>query len=607
MTASILVVDDEPAIQDILTWSLAAEGYRVATAGSCEEALTRVEEQDFDVIVTDIVMPGLNGLDLLERSRVLNPRASVIVMTAYAALETAITALRRGACDYLEKPFSVDVLKERVHRLLQYRETIWKDGLLRRALQPPLAGHTLVGESDAIRSVREQISLAARTSSNVLITGESGVGKELVARAVHAASARQDAEFVPLNCGAIPETLLESQLFGHVRGAFTTAVQANPGLFATATHGTLFLDEIGELPLQLQVKLLRVLEDKSSSRSAAPRRCRWTPGSSPAPTAISAREMEAGRFREDLFYRLNVVHLMVPPLRERRGDIPILVDHLVHRLNAKLGTRCLGVERDALWSLISRPWHGNVRELENILERTIVLGGNDLISLRDLPPDHEPRRASPRSSRRRAPLRAPAPDGRPGRHPVRQAQGRPRAGDQPRVALPQASRRRGRGRNDLLEVAGRLRPVRSERGRGPQMGEDAGLELGEGLAEGASKFARRSLESLNDAKYALQPVESSALDQIVRHEECELVDRDRALARMPRGEALWRPVGREIESPLQQRPWLRRPDVPPPAARPTCPGPGARASRRRPTPPCPPRAIARHALRRRRARSATRG
>jgi DNA-binding NtrC family response regulator len=400
MTASILVVDDEPAIQDILSWSLAAEGYRVATAGSGEEALTRVEEQDFDVIVTDIVMPGLNGLDLLERSRVLNPRASVIVMTAYAALETAITALRRGACDYLEKPFSVDVLKERVHRLLQYRETIWKDGLLRRALQPPLASHTLVGESDAIRAVREQIALAARTSSNVLITGESGVGKELVARAVHAASARGDAEFVPVNCGAIPETLLESQLFGHVRGAFTTAVQANPGLFVAASRGTLFLDEIGELPLQLQVKLLRVLEEKCVLPVG---------GTKPVPVDARiiastnrdlGREMEAGRFREDLFYRLNVVQLSVPPLRERRGDIPILVDHLVARLNAKLGTRCLGVERDALWSLISRPWRGNVRELENVLERTIVLGRGDLIAVRDLSPDRgSPNGAPPQDLR----------------------------------------------------------------------------------------------------------------------------------------------------------------------------------------------------------------
>jgi two-component system response regulator PilR (NtrC family) len=384
MTASILVVDDEPAIQDILTWALSAEGYRVATAGNGEEALARVEREDFDIIVTDIVMPGLDGLEVLERSRVLNPRAAVIVMTAYAALETAIAALRRGASDYLEKPFSVDLLKERVQRLLQYRETLWKDRLVQRAMQPRAVAHSLVGESDAIRSLREQITLAARTPSNVLITGESGVGKELVARAVHDEGARHDEAFVAINCGAIPEALLESQLFGHVRGAFTTAVQANQGLFVAASQGTLFLDEIGELPLSLQVKLLRVIEDK----------CVLPVGGTkalPVDTRIIAstnrdleREVEAGRFREDLFYRLNVVHLVVPPLRERRGDIPVLVDHLVDRLNTKLGTHCLGVERDALWSLIGRPWKGNVRELENILERAIVLGGNDLISLRDL-------------------------------------------------------------------------------------------------------------------------------------------------------------------------------------------------------------------------------
>ena len=384
MTASILVVDDEKAIQEILAFTLTAEGYEVATVGSGEEALTRVEQQDFDVILTDIVMPGVDGLEVLERSRLLNPRASVIVMTAYAALETAISALRGGACDFLEKPFEIDDLKQRVRRLLQFRETIWKDRLVPRALQERPAGGTLIGESDAIRAVREQITLAARTPSNVLITGESGVGKELVAHAIHDASARHDCPFVAVNCGAIPEPLLESQLFGHVRGAFTTAVQANPGLFVAASRGTLFLDEIGEMPLPLQVKLLRVIEDKSVLPVGGTKAL-------PVDTRIIAstnrdleREVEAGRFREDLFYRLNVVHLLVPPLRERRGDIPVLVDHLVHRLNAKLGTHCLGVERDALWSLIGRPWKGNVRELENVLERAIVLGGNDLISMRDL-------------------------------------------------------------------------------------------------------------------------------------------------------------------------------------------------------------------------------
>jgi DNA-binding NtrC family response regulator len=387
MTASILVVDDEKAIQEILAFTLTAEGYEVATAGSGEEALTRVERQDFDVILTDIVMPGVDGLEVLERSRLLNPRASVIVMTAYAALETAISALRGGACDFLEKPFEIEDLKQRVRRLLQFRETIWKDRLVPRALQERPAGGTLIGESDAIRAVREQITLAARTPSNVLITGESGVGKELVAHAIHDASARRDCPFVAVNCGAIPEPLLESQLFGHVRGAFTTAVQANPGLFVAANRGTLFLDEIGELPLPLQVKLLRVIEDTLVLPVGGTRAVQVDTRIIASTNRDLAREVEAGRFREDLFYRLNVVHLGVPPLRERRGDIPLLVDHLIERLNAKLGTRCLGVEREALWTLIGRPWKGNVRELEHVLERAIVLGGGELVSLRDLSAD----------------------------------------------------------------------------------------------------------------------------------------------------------------------------------------------------------------------------
>ena len=387
MTASILVVDDQPSMQDALNTSLQSEGYRVATACSGEEALTRIEAQEFDIVLTDLVMPGLNGLDLLERSRVLDPGAAVIVMTGYATLETAVAALRRGACDYLEKPFSLDELTRCVRRLLQYHEVLGKERLLRRALHPPRVAHTLVGESIAIQAVREKIARCARTPSGVLISGESGVGKELAARAIHAASWRADREFIALNCGAIPETLLESQLFGYVRGAFTTAVQANPGLFVAASRGTLFLDEIGELPLGLQVKLLRVIEEKHV----------WPVGGT-KPSAVDVRiiastnrdlaaEVAGGRFREDLFYRLNVVHLTLPPLRERRSDIPLLVDHLVERLNARLGTRFLGVEREALGALTSQPWKGNVRELQNVLERAMVLGSGDLISLRHLAAD----------------------------------------------------------------------------------------------------------------------------------------------------------------------------------------------------------------------------
>ncbi len=385
MTASILVVDDVPDMREILNHSLAGEGYRVATASSGDEALTRLEEHEFDVIVSDIVMPGVGGLEILEKSRLLDPRVAVILMTGHATLDTAIAALRRGACDYLEKPFPLDELKVRVQRLIELRDELWKGRLQQRALQPRPDGRILIGESAPMRVVRDQIAKSARARSNVLITGESGTGKELVAGELHAASARRDQAFVAVNCGAIPEALLESQLFGHVRGAFTTAVHANPGLFAVASRGTLFLDEIGELPFALQVKLLRVIEERHV----------WPVGATrPVPVDVRliastnrdlAQEVTAGRFREDLFYRLNVVRLELPPLRERRSDIPLLVDHLVHRLNVKLGTVVLGVEREALRALISHPWRGNVRELENILERAMVLGDGELISLQHLP------------------------------------------------------------------------------------------------------------------------------------------------------------------------------------------------------------------------------
>ena len=385
MTASILVVDDVPDMREILNHSLAGEGYRVATASSGDEALTRLEEHEFDVIVSDIVMPGVGGLEILEKSRLLDPRVAVILMTGHATLDTAIAALRRGACDYLEKPFPLDELKVRVQRLIELRDELWKGRLQQRALQPRPDGRILIGESAPMRVVRDQIAKSARARSNVLITGESGTGKELVAGELHAASARRDQAFVAVNCGAIPEALLESQLFGHVRGAFTTAVHANPGLFAVASRGTLFLDEIGELPFALQVKLLRVIEERHV----------WPVGATrPVPVDVRliastnrdlAQEVTAGRFREDLFYRLNVVRLELPPLRERRSDIPLLVDHLVHRLNAKLGTVVLGVEREALRALISHPWRGNVRELENVLERAMVLGDGELILLEHLP------------------------------------------------------------------------------------------------------------------------------------------------------------------------------------------------------------------------------
>ena len=379
MSASILVVDDEPVVREALRRLLSLDGYDVVVAVSGDEALSCIPRQGFDVIVSDIRMPGLNGLQLLERLRAANPRVGVILVTAYADVDTAVEALRLGANDFLLKPFEMDDLRRSVERVLRLCQEA-DPGRTPRAVAARPAAQTLVGESPQMIAVRAHIARCATMPSNVLITGESGVGKELVAGAIHAASPRSEQPFIPVNCGAIPETLIESQLFGHVRGAFTNALSANPGLFVAADHGTLFLDEIGELPQAVQVKLLRVIEDRHV----------WAVGATKAvPVDVRiivstnrdlSAEVEGGRFREDLFYRLNVVHIKVPPLRERRADIPLLVEHLMRRLNAKLRTGFVAIDPEALRALVEQPWKGNVRELENILERAMVLGGGTTLS-----------------------------------------------------------------------------------------------------------------------------------------------------------------------------------------------------------------------------------
>jgi two-component system response regulator PilR (NtrC family) len=385
MAINILVVDDEPASRESLSDILSDEGYETAVAANGKEALAALETNDFDLVITDLRMPEMDGVELLKQIRHVRPQTLVILMTAYASVETAVGALREGAHDYMIKPLSFEDALTKIARLLESRQLAWQIQILRREVEGRFDFENLVGESAAMKNIATLIRKVAPTDSTVLITGESGVGKEVVARAVHHHSKRDERIFLPINCGAIPENLLESQLFGHVRGAFTGAITSQQGLFHRAKGGTIFLDEIGELPLSLQVKLLRVLEDGEVM-----------PVGATEPTYIDVRIIAAtnrdleelcasGEFREDLYYRLNVFGIEIPPLRERREDIPVLVDFLVRRHNQEMNHHFNGVENAAMRILMSAPWKGNVRELDNVIEHAMILGADEWIRREDLP------------------------------------------------------------------------------------------------------------------------------------------------------------------------------------------------------------------------------
>jgi DNA-binding NtrC family response regulator len=391
MTPAILVVDDEPTMQETLRWSLEADGYRVSTAGSGEDAVARMETEEFDAVITDIILPGMTGLEVLDKARSLTPPRPVILITAYATVDTAVEALRRGAFDYVQKPLSLKDLQFRVRRALA------------RPLSPTRIAEScpndLIGDSPVMTAVRRRIADAAATASNVLITGESGTGKELVARAIHNASSRRASPLVAVNCAAIPEHLFESQLFGHTRGAFTGAVRTNPGLLLMANRGTLFLDEIGELSPSLQVKLLRVIEDRAVLALGAIRPVSTDVRIIASTNRDLPREVTAGRFREDLFYRLKVIHITLPPLREHPEDIPVIVEHLIRRLSVRLAMDVVGITDDALGMLTRHCWKGNVRELEHVIESAMVAGKAGMIT-----PDHLPSDLGPSPAEAGAPL-----------------------------------------------------------------------------------------------------------------------------------------------------------------------------------------------------------
>jgi two-component system response regulator AtoC len=383
----ILVVDDEENFRHILSVILKKERYEVETASNGEEALQRISNSTFDQVLCDIRMPGMDGLDFLKEVRKTEADANVIMMSAYGTLDTAVEAMKLGAYDYISKPFKPDEIILTLKKA-EERERLRKENeLLRKEVKREYSFDNIVSKNEKMQGIFDMIQKVAPYKSTILITGESGTGKEVVARALHYHSDRSQSPFMPVNCGAIPENLLESELFGHSKGAFTDAIRTKKGLFEEADGGTLFLDEIGELPPQLQVKLLRVLQDGEIRRVGEAKAIQIDVRIVAATVKDLVKEVNEGRFRDDLFYRLNVVPVHIPPLRDRREDIPLLVTHFMKKHSQSLGKNIAGINPKALEVLINYKWYGNVRELENTIERAIVLADGENIELENLPHD----------------------------------------------------------------------------------------------------------------------------------------------------------------------------------------------------------------------------
>jgi DNA-binding NtrC family response regulator len=383
--ANILIVDDERPIRRILSVLLQETRHRVTDVGSGEEALAAFPNARPDLVLLDLKLPGMDGLDTLKRLRALDPRLDVVMMTAHGSIASAVEAMRRGAFDYVAKPFDNDELMMTVNRALEMRRLSSEVESLREELSTRYGFSEIVGISRELQEVFRMMAKVVRVDVTVLITGESGTGKELVARAIHRRSTRTQGPFVAVNCSAIPHTLVESEFFGHEKGAFTDARESRPGKFEQADGGTLFLDEVGDLALDAQAKLLRALQEKQIHRVGA-RAPRMVDVRVVAATNKNLeKESREGHFREDLYWRLNVVHVRLPPLRERRSDLPILIDHFVDRFNRELGLSIVSIAPEARQLLCGYDWPGNIRELENTICRAMILCESDTLTAADLP------------------------------------------------------------------------------------------------------------------------------------------------------------------------------------------------------------------------------
>lgn len=385
MTGSILIADDEQEIRNSLSIVLREEGFRCTAVADGGAAIEALKEHSFDILITDLKMPKADGIEVLEQALQRSSDTLTIIITAHATIETAIQSLRKGAADYILKPLDFDEVILRIENLMKQKKLVQENRYLREQIDQEFNFNHIIGESPAMKEVYRMVRRVSEAASNVLITGPSGTGKELVARAIHSNSQRSSKPFIAINCGAIPKDLVESELFGHKKGAFTGAISDKDGVFVAANKGTVFLDEVAEIPLGQQVNLLRVIQEREVKPIGSNQMVPFDTRIIAATNKDLENEVEEGYFREDLYYRLNVVEIALPTLQERKEDIPLLAHHFLKKYSQELNRPVKGITSEAMGALIAFEWKGQVRELENIIERAVLLGDDEFITLDDLP------------------------------------------------------------------------------------------------------------------------------------------------------------------------------------------------------------------------------
>lgn len=386
MNSNVLIADPDIQTRELITQTLHDIGFHCKTASDGEKALELVNEYNFDILILNVNLKKWSGLNVLERICKISPKTLSIIIADTASTESAVEALRQGAIDYFVKPIDPETLSIRIKKIKKFQNLLLENHYLRQEVHSKYNYNKIIGSSQSMKKVFKMIDKVANSTSNVLVTGKSGTGKEVVARAIHNASSRKDKPFVPINCGAIPENLFESELFGIKKGSFTGATMDKDGVFKAAADGTLFLDEVGEIPLHIQVKLLRAIEGKEIKPIGSPTSIKVNTRVLSATNRNLLKEIENGNFREDLYYRLNIIEITLPSLKERREDIPSLVDHFIHKYNIELNRNVLGVDNETMKILMNYEWKGEVRELENIVERAVLLCETEYITISELPP-----------------------------------------------------------------------------------------------------------------------------------------------------------------------------------------------------------------------------